>query len=418
MAAPIVRQITSAATAVLLLSSCATAPYRDFAVANAHPQIATVASGALLNRPGQVPDDLGSILMPVTQHAGVPAIAAAVLSDGRIVAHGAVGERRRGSSAPATLDDQWEIASCAKALSAVVIARLVEDGTLAWDRPLPTYFPGEKLHPDWQRVTLRRLLTHSAGLHDPIGAFLANTYFEHGTLADKRRAFALRLMRQPMAAPSSGDSVYNNTDYILAAAVAETVAHRSWERLMSDGVFVPLGLASAGFGPPGKPGQTNQPWGHGRFRVLQLGLVGSWPFDPGSVQADYPAMASPAGYVHLSLADWETFAEMHLRGDAANPHRSCVLLRPETFDQLHGRLGGSDYGGGWFIGTRRWARGSRPGDTGRVLYHFGNNGRWTSAAWLAPEIDFAVLIVCNAGDKLGVVDKLAAQLVNRYATQR
>lgn len=414
---PMVRVIGSAAIA-LLLSSCTTAPYRDFAIADAYPQVVTTATVALVEHAGRPPDDLRLLLTSITQHAGVPAMAAAVLSNGHIVAQGVVGERRRGSSTPATLDDQWEIASCAKAVSAVAIARLVEDGALAWDRPLPAYFPGEKLHADWQRVTLRRLLTHTAGIRDPIGAFLANTYFDRGTLPERRRAFALRVMRQPVEVPSSTAPVYSNTDYILAAVVAEAVTHVPWERLVRDCVFAPLGLRSAGFGPPGDPGRASQPWGHGKFRVFQLGIVGAWPFDPGSVEADYPAMASPAGYVHLSLADWETFAELQLKGDAANPHRSCALLQPETFDQLHGRLGGGDYGGGWFIGTRPWARGSRAGDTGRVLYHLGNNGRWTSAAWLAPELDFAVLIVCNAGDKQDAVDKLAGQLVSRYAGRR
>lgn len=45
-------------------------------------------------------------------------------------------------------------------------------------------------------------------------------------------------------------------------------------------------------------------------------------------------------------------------------------------------------------GTRSWVRGARAGDTGRVLFHQGDNGRWNTAIYLAPEIDFAVLIAC------------------------
>lgn len=41
--------------------------------------------------------------------------------------------------------------------------------------------------------------------------------------------------------------------------------------------------------------------------------------------------------------------------------------------------------------------------------------RWTSVAYLAPEIDFAVLIVCNRGGPAAGVDQLAAQLVHAYA---
>lgn len=46
---------------------------------------------------------------------------------------------------------------------------------------------------------------------------------------------------------------------------------------------------------------------------------------------------------------------------------------------------------------RRWAKGTRPGDTGRRLWHAGSNGRWTCGVVVAPEIDFAVLVACNCG---------------------
>jgi hypothetical protein len=55
------------------------------------------------------------------------------------------------------------------------------------------------------------------------------------------------------------------------------------------------------------------------------------------------------------------------------------------------------YRAGWFISTASWARGTRPEDTGRYLWHAGSNGRWTCAVVIAPEIDFAVLVACNRG---------------------
>ena len=73
--------------------------------------------------------------------------------------------------------------------------------------------------------------------------------------------------------------------------------------------------------------------------------------------------------------------------------------------------GEKDYAGGWFIGTRPWAKGPRPGDTGRVFYHAGDNGRWSTAVWAAPEIDFAILIACNRGGMEGPVDEVAGALL-------
>lgn len=65
------------------------------------------------------------------------------------------------------------------------------------------------------------------------------------------------------------------------------------------------------------------------------------------------------------------------------------------YPALHTALIGEDYALGWTVGTRPWAMGNRPGDTGRILYHQGDNGRWNCVIYLAPEIDFALLVASN-----------------------
>src|SRR5256885_984626 len=102
---------------------------------------------------------------------------------------------------------------------------------------------------------------------------------------------------------------------------------------MREEVFRPLGLATAGFGPPGRPGQLDQPWGHGLHCWFSIPVWGSGltPFAPGSRSADFPPVAAPAGLIHMSLGDWAKFATLHLRGDPANPHQAAAFLKPESF---------------------------------------------------------------------------------------
>ena len=64
----------------------------------------------------------------------------------------------------------------------------------------------------------------------------------------------------PSARP--GTSIYSNVGYALAGLMAEQVTGHSWEDLMRKRVFEPLGMLSAGFGPPGHAGRVDQPWGH------------------------------------------------------------------------------------------------------------------------------------------------------------
>jgi len=70
--------------------------------------------------------------------------------------------------------------------------------------------------------------------------------------------------------------------------------------------------------------------------------------------------------------------------------------------ELHPAAPAKTYFAGWVINTASWAKGTRPGDTGRRLSHGGSNGRWNCIVSIAPEIDFAVLVACNRGLDIAV----------------
>lgn len=415
------RLTISTVIAVLLTSSCSTPPWREFSASSSpatHGATSDSAAPVVTWARDAHTGDLAPLLAPLASKHGIPGVAAAVLRGDRLIAEGVSGVRRIGSDVPVELGDEFEIASGAKAMSATVIALLVEQGKLNWDTPVSDYFPGETIHPDWKNVTLRHLLTHTAGVRDPLLTFVLSAYRDGGSETERRRRFIEKVLQSGLHARPGVDFVYCNTDYILAGAIAEKVTGQSWEQLMRELVFAPLDLRTAGFGPPGEPGEVVQPWGHGKFRVFQLGLFGDFPFDPGARTADYPAIASPAGYVHLSVDDWSKFVSLHLRADRSNPNRTTGMPHGEVYSALHDTLPGQEYAAGWFVGQRPWAKGARSTDTGRVLFHVGNNGRWTSAVWLAPEIDFAVLITCNRGDQMAGVDEIAGALVGAYAHAR
>jgi hypothetical protein len=129
------------------------------------------------------------------------------------------------------------------------------------------------------------------------------------------------------------------------------------------------------------------------------------------------------------VLDWAKFVAWHLRGDPANPHRKTTLLPADSFAHLHAADGGeifnfpsdpkpepnASYTSGWFTSTRAWAKGPRPGDIGRVLYHAGDNQRWNCAVWVAPEIDFAVLVALNRASMWGPCEEAVNALMREFA---
>jgi CubicO group peptidase (beta-lactamase class C family) len=377
----------------------------------------------------QDPVDLGPQLLLFIAKGNIPGMAAVVLRGDRIVAQGVAGVRKRGAPEPIEIGDEFEIGSCAKAMTATLVAILVEERKLRWDTSLAEVFGGspERVDPGWSQVTMLRLLQHRSGVtKDHYARFISSILFAGGDVTRERRRFAAKELAHPPDAAPGARFVYSNTNYVLIAAALEKITGQSWENLIRDRLFKPIGMATAGFGPPGTPGRVDQPWGHGGrrlFSLIPLSGGGDTPFDPGSPSADYPMAAAPAGLVHVSMADWAKFVLLHLRGDPANPHCEPELLDRESFAVLHrpdpggGRSEGLvNYSAGWAGGTRPWAKGSRPGDTGVVLWHPGDNGRWNCVVWIAPEIDFAVLIACNRASMWSRCDDVAAALVHEFAS--
>src|SRR6266849_3624218 len=71
----------------------------------------------------------------------LPALAAAVVKDGKIVAVGAVGTRKAGATAPVTVHDRFHLGSDTKAMTALLAAMFVEEGKLRWDTTVAAVFP-------------------------------------------------------------------------------------------------------------------------------------------------------------------------------------------------------------------------------------------------------------------------------------
>jgi CubicO group peptidase (beta-lactamase class C family) len=318
------------------------------------------------------------VLQPIRQKFNVPAIAAAVVTSDGIKFLGAVGVRKRGTEIPVALADLWHLGSDGKAMSSTLLARLVERGQLKWDSTLGDIFPelAAQMDPKFQKVTVLQLLSHRAGL--PANLNLAD-YLGNDVESLRRRAVREELARPPQSPPGS-KFLYSNLGYIIAGAVVEKITGQSWENAISNEVFKPLSMTSAGFGGTGTPGQIDQPWPH---------TADGNPTDGNGPEMDNPPVMGPAGRVHCSLQDWVRFIQDQLRGARGE---SGTLLKPESYRTLQTPPFGGDYALGWLVATRSWGGGT-------VLAHVGDNTMNCADVWIAPKRDFAILVCVNqSGD--------------------
>lgn len=327
---------------------------------------------------GGTPASLNDVLEPIRAAHDVPALAAAVVRGEDVVAAGVAGMRYAGSDEKAELGDAFHIGSCTKAMTATVCAVLIDQGRLKWETTIGEVFPDlkDKVRAEYLPVTLEQLLSHRSGLpgdREPNPGFMYSLRALAGPMREQRRNLVqIALQLEPIGKPGATFE-YSNAGYAIAGAMAEQVTDKTWEELVTELLFKPLGITSAGFGPP------EHVYGH-MFRDDRL-----IPMTPGPL-ADNPLVLGPAGLVHLTIEDWAKYAAFSLRAAQGK----CKLLRPETARRLFADTYKQEYALGWGLGER-------PELGGQAYMHAGSNGMWFALIVLAPQRDAAVVVATNAG---------------------
>ncbi|MDE2407725.1 MAG: beta-lactamase family protein [Xanthomonadaceae bacterium] len=330
-----------------------------------------------------------TLLIRLRAQHELPALAAVVVRSDATLDLAVTGLRRQGRPEKVEPADRFHLGSMGKAITATVIARLVEEGRLSWTtRPIDV-FPelATTVHPGYRDVTLEQLLRHEAGMppYDSMGEIKgASAHAGSGDPRDQRRAFSTWLLRQrPHVAPGTQPE-YSNAGYVIAAAMAEAATFETWESLIESRLARPLGIGLA-YGLPAR-GDSPQPWGHkpkSAFLGLAISATAVEPQAPGAGWALGPVF-EPAGDYSLSLADYAKFLQLHLAGLAGRDG----LLKASSMQRLH--AGPGEYAMGWFL---------REFDGTAAHWHTGSTEAFFSRVIMLPERGIAVAVLTNAGSE-------------------
>lgn len=274
--------------------------------------------------------------------------------------------------APVARDAPWHIGSITKSFTATLVLQMVDAGTLSLDTPIGTYVPEETdMHADWQKLTLKQLLSHTAGV--PANASKSAFKLRSTTgLHDVRRQVLQDLWTAPITA-GQGSYDYSNVGYVLAGFVLETTTGKSWERLVKDRIAAPLGLTSLGYGAPTAEGAA---WGHRKswFRNIPVAANGK--------SSDNSPWMGPAGTIHLSLYDLARWGQVHLSACKGNipdflSAESCALMQKPISD---------NYGLGWVIDDSA---------SGPRVWHNGSNSMWYANLTFRPRDGHVFVAITN-----------------------
>ena len=255
------------------------------------------------------------------QRWGVPGMAVAVIQGQSVVLAKGYGVRVAGEPArvdPATV---FQIGSISKSFTATVMGLLVDEGKLAFEDRVVDRYPAFQMADPWvtREFMVWDLMAQHSGLAPYAGD--AGVLFGH-----TRQDIMARLRLLPPVASFRSQFSYVNNLWVVAAAVEEAVTGTSWEALVADRVFAPLGMSSASTGAEALLGAGNV--------ALPHALAGDRPVPmrENDLALAAPYVVGPAGGINASVRDVANYVIAHLNHGLFHDR---TVLRPETARWLH-----------------------------------------------------------------------------------
>jgi CubicO group peptidase (beta-lactamase class C family) len=307
-----------------------------------------------------------------------PGAVLAVGRHGRLALLGPVGWYGVRDHRPVEAGTIYDLASLTKVVALTTACMiLVDEGKLALDAPVQRYVPAF-VGPMKDRVTIRHLLTHSAGLVADLPLF------------DSTRTPAAALAAvdtTTLLTPPGTQYRYSDLSAIVLMQAVERVTGAPFDSWLSAHVFAPLGMPATRFRPPASWRRWIAPTENDtmfRHRLL-LGEVHD------ESAARLGGVSGNAGLFSNAL-DLSRFAAMLLNGGAWD---TLQLIRAETVAEFTRRQDippGSTRALGWDTPSD-----SGYSSAGRLLSRrsFGHTGYTGTSIWMDPERDLFIILLTN-----------------------
>lgn len=317
----------------------------------------------------------------------IPGAAVAVIENGRVIMARGFGMADAARKVPVTAATLFNIGSTSKSVSAWGAMRLVDEGKIGLDDPVQRrvtrwHFPVSSFSADG--VTLRRLLSHTAGLsvsgYRGWGPDDVIPSLEQSLSGDDNGAGAVSIV----ATPGSGWS-YSGGGYTLMQLLVEEVTSRHFADYMRDAVLRPLGMTD------------------GSFALTPIVLrKASRAYDELGEETPTPRLAElAAAGMYASIRDMACYGLASI-GDA----RATRVLKPSTLDLMTAPAPATN--GQWGLGYAIQAAGKGFPDSVERVGHDGGNRGWQTFFWVSRARRDGLIVLTNGSDGWNVSNQLVA----------
>jgi CubicO group peptidase (beta-lactamase class C family) len=348
-----------------------------------HRLAGILLAGALTFAPASRADPVDDYVRAQLGPRHLPGVSIAVVKDGRIVKAAGYGVASLELEAPATEKTVYEIGSISKQFAANVILLLVEDGRVRLDDLVSKYLP--RSPPAWSAITLRHVLSHTAGLADFDTGNIGFSYRREYTSEE----FIDLLGAQPLAFQPGERWTYTNA-FPLLGIVVERASGMPYVDFVRRRIFRPLALDSARFKMPGE--------------VVPHRADG-YLFKDGAYRHGEPlrpTIIAANGGIMMNVVDFAKWDIAVAQGKLLRPESLKAMTAPTRLN--NGRT--VSHGLGWFVDTFNGHRfGAHWGTT--VTGHSAVIRRYVDDG-------LTVIAMANADDSGTGVDAISKRVADLY----
>ena len=245
----------------------------------------------------------------------VPGLSIVVVQDGKVILSKGYGVRELGKDAKVDTETLFGCMSTTKAMTAVAMGMLVDEGKVSWDDKVTKYLPYFRV--DDRYVTgdlrIRDLLIHNTGV--------GNADFLWAWTPELSSDEVVRRMQYAKQEyPLRGGFIYQNIMYLVAGQVIEKASGMKWERFVNERIFTPLGMKNTF--PNYEYSQKYQNRSTAHFEIK--GKITAIP-------EDIADPIAPAGAVWSTADDIGKWVNFMLGNTTVNGKE---LLKPATYKEL------------------------------------------------------------------------------------
>lgn len=304
----------------------------------------------------------------------IPGLALAIVENGVVTKLRGYGYANLEHDVPVTADSVFELASVTKQFTAAAIMLLVEEQKVGLDDPITQYLPPAP--EGWRAMTIRHLLTHTAGLAGLGDGF--RSMFAGGVRANYTTAQMLAAaMKDPISFAPGERWQYSDVGYFLLGMIIEKVSGQRYGEFLKQRFFQPLGMSASSV--------------LDQSAILKNRVAGYTLRDGQHIHIRRTTQFELTSHFGVftsarDLARWEIALA------------SGKVLKPASLEQMWTPLTFSDgthhnYGFAWFTSTNRLGR--------RVISHSGITGTEYSRY---PDDKLAFIVLTNLGRYVSSLD--------------